>query len=255
MASVTETLEIQGYRVELRDNGDGTQSPVVASSSSAGDPSIEFQGFRIALSSTGNTVEIGEEEEPTYAVVVAGLGVPSGARPYFLQHTAPSPAVGSDLAMLATTDLTRTLQVITAPANGSVLRSWITPASSPNLAYLLQGLVTLHIHASIPAMGGHTYKIYGRLSEVDASGNLIGVIATTEATPNLTATELEYNLNAILSHPYYFASTSSRLLLDLIVQVAGSGATHNVTLYYGGTGGVPPDAQDVAIYLSVPASA
>jgi hypothetical protein len=77
MANVTEALEIQGCRVELHDNGDGTQSPVVASTSSPGDPSVELQGSRIALTPTGNTVTIGEDSKPTYAIVVSGSASPA----------------------------------------------------------------------------------------------------------------------------------------------------------------------------------
>ena len=65
---------IEGYRLQLHDNGDGTYSPVTTTSTGPNDVAVEWQGFRIKLHPTGANATIGppgnQTTVPMYAIVV-----------------------------------------------------------------------------------------------------------------------------------------------------------------------------------------
>jgi len=65
-----QSLEFEGFRIQLHDNGDGTFSPVTTPTTGAGDVQCEKQGFRIKLHPTGQDITIGGLTQPMYAVVV-----------------------------------------------------------------------------------------------------------------------------------------------------------------------------------------
>lgn len=180
----------------------------------------------------------------------------SGLLTYFLQHTAASPTVAGYLELLTTTDSTRTTQNFTTPANGAVLQNWITDGGVPGLAFLSDGVVHVHLHGKVTAVtGGRTYKVYAQIWEADSSGVDIAKITDTESSATFTASEAELDITGIITSTYNFASTASRVVVRVICIEAGGSSNTTLTLYYGGTTGVPPQSIDVRVELPVPAAA
>lgn len=60
-------LEIQGYRIQMHDNGDGTFSPTTTVTTGATDVQIEYEGFRLKLHPTGSNDPV--TGGPMYAIV------------------------------------------------------------------------------------------------------------------------------------------------------------------------------------------
>lgn len=179
----------------------------------------------------------------------------SGLLTYFFTHFAASPAVAGYLQFSSTTDSTRTTQTFTAPGTGTALQNWISDGGSlTNVPFLSDGVIHCHVHAAVNSTSGKKYAIYEEVWESDSAGADVAKIATTEITPLLTASETEYDLDTFLTNAYFFAATTSRLTVRTIVDVSGVGGTNNVLLYYGGSGGAPPQSKDVRCEFPIPGS-
>ena len=63
------SIDIQGYRVEAHDNGDGTFSPTTIATDGAG-PTVEIQGLRFKLRDTGRTITISGVVHTLYAILI-----------------------------------------------------------------------------------------------------------------------------------------------------------------------------------------
>jgi hypothetical protein len=60
--------EFEGFRIQLHDNGDGTFSPLTTVTTGGTDVLIERQGFRLRLHPTGSNDPV--TGQPMYAIVV-----------------------------------------------------------------------------------------------------------------------------------------------------------------------------------------
>jgi len=63
-----QSIEIQGYRMQCHNNGDGTFSLITTTSTASTDPQIEVQGILLRIHPTGNNDPV--TGEPMYSFVV-----------------------------------------------------------------------------------------------------------------------------------------------------------------------------------------
>jgi len=63
-----QAIEYEGFRIQIHDNGDGTFSPLTTTTTGASDVQVEYEGFRIKLHPTGSSDPV--TGQPMYAVVV-----------------------------------------------------------------------------------------------------------------------------------------------------------------------------------------
>lgn len=130
-----------------------------------------------------------------------------------------------------------TLSTTTAStlSNGTTsVQLFMTATNTPSLAFIAPGLLDVHIDAAQTAGTKPTF-LYAVINEVNAAGAFVGTIATTENGAVLTGSLTDYDLLVSLSEPYTFASTSSRVQVNIIASVSGALLAPTVQIYYGGT--------------------
>lgn len=150
---------------------------------------------------------------------------------YYLQGTASDIATYKKMLISVFTPKT-TLSTAGLAAGNTVLQNFATDPGIPGLSFIPEGEIQFHIHAAKTA-GNKTTIIFAQIWEVSAAGVDIGLIATTEASPNIATTETEYTLAAILAAPYVLAGTGSRIVARVTVTVSGGGAAPTIAIYYG----------------------
>ena len=114
------------------------------------------------------------------------------------------------------------------------LQTWVTAAGLPGLAFLPAGAYVCHLHQS--RTNGFTGTVVSQcvFQEVDASGNFIATIGTTDQSGNITLTEHPETLLFSNVNIYTFASTSSRVAVVLQLVRTSVGASGSLDCYVGG---------------------
>ncbi len=158
----------------------------------------------------------------------------AGILTYYLQDTA-SDVGGYRKQLISPYSPKTTLTTAGLGAGDSVLGNWITAPGSPGLTSIPAGTFDFHIHAAKTAGVTKTAVVYAEIWEANSSGVDIALIGTTESSPVLTGSELEYDLHLVTSNTYTLASQNSRITTRVHTVVTGGGPTATVALYYGGT--------------------
>lgn len=146
----------------------------------------------------------------------------------------------TDLEMVITPSSTKNSIFSSYNTNGDVvIQSFATLVSVPGVTFFPAGPYVVHIHAS--EVGYRNVYLYGVINEVDASGNFIGTVGTSENTlvesgQNIQSVEVEYNLVFNNSNPYYLASSDSRLVVDIHAVFSSyfTSESTEIILYAGG---------------------
>ena len=112
---------------------------------------------------------------------------------------------------------------------GNTIAVFATNAGFPGLTFLPDGLIHIHIHANKTGILS-TASIYAEVYR-RTSGGIETLIATTENSNNLTNTEAEYDIHALLNNVVSLALTD-RIVVKFLVYAAT--LTPNLTIYYDG---------------------
>ena len=184
----------------------------------------------------------------TFSLINQGVGDGN----YFLTNTASDLAsnkVASDTpqSLLAST-------TVASLSNGTTsLQSWSTASSVPSVSFLPPGIINVHIAAAQTA-GTKPTQLFSQVTEVSATGTVLGVVGTSPSSSVLTGTLTEYDLDFTIATPYTMASTASRLQTTVYSSVSGLLVAPTVQLYYGGTSGdsrleIPASTVDVTNFV------
>lgn len=153
---------------------------------------------------------------------------------WYYMHDEASDVNGHKTMLSAPTELVPiTLEVTNVAGTGVTLANWITELGFPAVQYIPAGPRELHIHAH-KLSGTNSTVIYGEFWEVSASGVDIQLIATTEISEPLGATETEYLLYADASDTIVTQSVDSRFAIRIKANSTG-GTAATVHIQYGGT--------------------
>ena len=112
-------------------------------------------------------------------------------------------------------------------ATGTEYQNWTTNDGVPNLHILVDGVNELHFHARVTAVGTKDTTIFWRLWQNDTSGNM-NILFSSEESTILTTAFTDYD--AHIATDERDLNLSDRLTLQLIVNLAGSGANPTVEL-------------------------
>jgi len=155
-----------------------------------------------------------------------------GSLTYYLTNTASS--IATYLAMTVAPFSPKTTLAFTGLVAGTdTVQNFATIAGVPNLTFIPAGIYVFHVHASRTGAAG-TVKIQAQFWEVSSVGVDIALIGTSEASENLTTSEVEFSLAFADGNVYTPASAASRIVARVQAVVTGaSGPTMNV--FVGGT--------------------
>ncbi len=156
-----------------------------------------------------------------------------GTLTYYFQNTA-SNVTGYKKQLPTPYTPKTTLSTTTLPVGTDVVQNWITDPGFPNLTFIPAGQYEFHIHAARPVANGKTVTLYAEIWEANSSGANIARIGTSEVTPAIGTSEVEYRLYFATSSTYIMASTSSRIVTKVYATISGPGPfSPTVDLYYG----------------------
>ena len=113
-------------------------------------------------------------------------------------------------------------------------QTWITPAGSPGITFIPSGQYNCHLHISRNNSFSGTAVAQCIFEEVDASGNFIATIGTTEPTTTLPIPETEYTLEFSDGNVYQMASATSRIAMVLQLVQTTVGVAGVLDVYVGG---------------------
>lgn len=118
--------------------------------------------------------------------------------------------------------------------DGEAIEEFATEPNVPGITLLDDGEYNLHFHAQNTQVGSKQARIFFELyKRTIAPAETL--IATSESTSLLVLAEAEYNIHAHVSAIELVAT--DRLIVKLIISVAGSGAAPDVLTFIQGTGG------------------
>lgn len=130
------------------------------------------------------------------------------------------------------------------------IKNFSTVQGAPNIIFIPQGEISLHLHASKPT-GGHTVSLYADIYRRNSTG-VETLIGHSEDTGTLSATEIEYDIHLPLSSPYIL-NLSDRIVAKIIANVTGVGAAPTVSLFIGDSSdshlSLPSQAVDVSNFV------
>lgn len=120
-------------------------------------------------------------------------------------------------------------------AGAHLHKGFITEAGEPGTTTIHEGVIVFHFHAKKGNSNQKTTTLQAILSRVDADGITGKVeIVETEISGELTDTELDFEIHAVVSDDIEIASTA-RLILDVYANVGDGAQPAVVTLYMEGT--------------------
>jgi len=149
----------------------------------------------------------------------------SGLTSLFMYNDASDVSTYKKLLPSPSTGGAQTVVVSGATGTG-VAQAWVTEPNSPNKTYLPIGIIHAHIHAKKTGAGNVTLvnEIYKR----DVAGTET-LLFTTDSTPNLTTSEVSYNLeqynDAIVS-----LNSTDRIVIKTVYTVTSG--TPTITIYF-----------------------
>ena len=118
-------------------------------------------------------------------------------------------------------------------SGNTMLTNWITPPGVPGVDSVPAGTYEFHIHGD-KSGGTKSVAVYAEIWETDAAGADIAKIGTTETTPVLGGSEVEYRVFFPDGDVYNFASTSSRVDCRMYATVTGAGTAPHLQIFIGG---------------------
>ncbi len=120
-------------------------------------------------------------------------------------------------------------------ADDQLVNGWVTEAGEPNTTTIHDGVIQLHIHAKKGASNQKVTQLYFVLSWVDADGTSNKTtMVTSEVSPELTDTQVIYNIHGALGADVEIAA-DARLILDVYANVGAGSQDSVITLYMEGT--------------------
>lgn len=154
-----------------------------------------------------------------------------GSLTYFFTNTASD--VAAELQQTLSTFTPKTTQSFAGlGAGNTLLETFITNASNPNLSFLPAGTYEMHVHAD-QTVGTRNTALYAEIWEATTLGVDIAKIGTTGVSANLTGSEIEYFVDFSLGSVYTFASTASRIKTKLFASGAALGSNSTVNIFVG----------------------
>jgi hypothetical protein len=163
----------------------------------------------------------------TWALIIA-----ANSAPLLYYYTDTASDIATYLQATVPTFSPKTTLTFTGVTAGShTIQNWATNAGVPGVTSFPAGAYTQHIHAL--RVSGGTVTLHTEFWEVSSVGVDIAKIGTSEDTPNLTTSELEYTLQFADSNVYPLASVNSRIVGRVVAVVTGAAVTMRV--FVGGT--------------------
>lgn len=128
----------------------------------------------------------------------------------------------------------------TNAVDGEAIEEFATEPNEPGITLLDDGEYNVHIHARNTQAGSQDARIYFELYKRTVAPAET-LIATSESTSILTATEADYNIHAHVSATELVAT--DRLVVKLIIGVSGGGAAPDIETFIQGTAGTVTTAR------------
>lgn len=118
-------------------------------------------------------------------------------------------------------------------AGNHLLKNFVTDPTIPGFAFIPAGPYSVHVHAAKTA-GTKSAAVYAEIWECTSLGVDIGLIGTTEISPVLTGTEVEFEIVYVDANTHTLNSTNSRIVTRMFASIGAAGSNATVTLYVGG---------------------
>jgi len=229
-----------GTGAQLDTSGSGTIAATSAINLAGGSTgSVPYQsavdttGFAVPNATTTPKCFLQSGDGSTANAPAFGLCPSASLLIYYFSNTASS--ISTYLQMTSQpytpkTTLTYTGQVGTVT---NTLQNWATNANVPGLTFIPAGEYIFHVHASRNHAGSGTLQLRCQFVEVNSVGVDIAVIGTSELTPNLTASEVEYELAFADGNVYTLASAGSRIVARVQAVNTAIGTSSAATIYVG----------------------
>ena len=114
-------------------------------------------------------------------------------------------------------------------------QGFISEAGEPATTTIHAGVLVIHLHAKKGASNQRITTLHAVISSVDADGTTgKTTLATSEASAELTDTEINYTIHAVMGSDVEIASTA-RLICDIYANVTTGAQDSVVSLYMEGT--------------------
>jgi len=114
-------------------------------------------------------------------------------------------------------------------------QGFISEAGEPATTTIHSGIIAIHLHAKKGNSNQRITTLHAVISSVDADGTTgKTTLITSEVTAELTDTETDYRIHAVIGSDVEVASTS-RLICDVYANVTTGAQDSVVTLYMEGT--------------------
>lgn len=239
-AAGTLTLEIGGT----------AEISITSSAVTLGGNLIIPDGGTIGSATSNNAVTIAANGELTLSDVIVGV------LPIIGDHLATKEyvdlAIGSELdfflsdtddGVIADTHVmyeletgeAQSTEVTPSLSAGSdqLLFTWLSEVGRPAASHAREGVYDMHVH--LHKSGTKDVAVYWTLSYVDADGSSNETLITTsEISPELTVSEIAYDIHAVVSTDTTTGATK-RLFLRLYGNIGASGSNPTVTVTMEGT--------------------
>jgi len=167
-------------------------------------------------------------DSPTDIRYIVSTGViqhESGMTSLFMYNDASDVSTYKKLMPSPSSGGAQTVVVSSATGTG-VAQAWVTEPNSPNKTYIPIGIMHAHIHAKKTGAGNVTLsnQIYKR----DVAGTET-LLFTTDSTPNLTTSEVSYNLEQY-NDAIVALNSTDRIVIKTVYTVASG--TPTITIYF-----------------------
>ena len=128
--------------------------------------------------------------------------------------------------------------ITSASSPGTLIEDYITETSEPTFVVLTEGVYHFHFHAEVDQESGRDKaKVLFELWQVNSSGVDILKLTTSEQSAQLTATETEYSIHAVLPNEIIIGTTDRLVLKVYGILVNATGSQDPVvTITMEGTG-------------------
>lgn len=153
----------------------------------------------------------------------------AGSKTYYNYATeATSSAAYFNMNPTASTTATTKAYVLASGTNYP--QNWISPVGDPGVSVIPGGNYIVDYYA-YRSSGSASITLSAQIWEVSSTGANVSLIATTDATPNLTGTMTQYQV-AVTAPTHTMTSTSDRIVLRMVAVTTG---TPTLTIGMGGT--------------------